>query len=223
MRHVCGGTTSPTLLKRGGDWTDHPAWLELVRRYEPDLRLLCRGLALKAEATDEVIQRVWIDLARRLPSFRYDPGRKFRGWLRRLCHSRAIDVLRERNRGGDVPIEDLREASDRWMIEAGDPDDSGDEGTSARRLLLLEIAGEVQRAVRSKVDPDSWRAYWLVAIEEQSLEEAARLLVKSKAATFAAQKRVKQRLRDEGERLLAERMGTGPEAGRADPSPDGTA
>ena len=29
-------------------------------------------------------------------SFRYDPGMTFRGWLRRLCQSRAIDLLRKK-------------------------------------------------------------------------------------------------------------------------------
>ena len=31
----------------------------------------------------------------RMRTFRYDPGRTFRGWLRRLCQSRAIDLLRK--------------------------------------------------------------------------------------------------------------------------------
>ena len=89
------GTTNPTLLNRLCDWRDHDAWVDFVTRYDPVIRLSCRGYWLSAELVDELSQRVWIDLARRMRTFRYDPGKTFRGWLRRLCQSRAIDLLRK--------------------------------------------------------------------------------------------------------------------------------
>ena len=90
------GTTNPTLLNRLGDWRDHEAWVDFVTRYDPVIRLSCRRYRLDAETTEELCQRVWIDLARRMRTFRYDPGKTFRGWLRRLCQSRAIDLLRKK-------------------------------------------------------------------------------------------------------------------------------
>ncbi len=53
------------------------------------------------------------------------------------------------------------------------------------------------------MSPETWRAFWLVAVEDRGVREAADALGKSYAATFAAQKRVKQMLRQEGDRLLA--------------------
>ena len=91
------GTTNPTLLNRLCDWRDHEAWVDFVTRYDPVIRLSCRRYRLDAESTEELSQRVWIDLARRMRTFRYDPGKTFRGWLRRLCQSRAIDLLRKKN------------------------------------------------------------------------------------------------------------------------------
>ena len=91
------GTTNPTLLNRLGDWRDHEAWVDFVTRYDPVIRLSSRRYRLDAESTEELCQRVWIDLARRMRTFRYDPGKTFRGWLRRLCQSRAIDLLRKKN------------------------------------------------------------------------------------------------------------------------------
>ena len=84
------GTTSPTLLNRLGDWRDHEAWVDFVTRYDPVIRSVSRRYGLGAELTEELCQRVWIDLARRMRTYRYDPGKTFRGWLRRLCHSRSI-------------------------------------------------------------------------------------------------------------------------------------
>ena len=88
------GTTNPTLLNRLGDWRDHEAWVDFVTRYDPVIRLSSRRYRLDADSTEELCQRVWIELARRMRTYRYDPGKTFRGWLRRLCQSRAIDLLR---------------------------------------------------------------------------------------------------------------------------------
>ncbi len=88
-----GTATRPELLARAGDWSDGEAWTILVRRDEPLLRSLCRQARLSEDESDEVVQRVWIDLARRLGSFRYDPSRRFRGWLATLGRSRIVRHL----------------------------------------------------------------------------------------------------------------------------------
>jgi RNA polymerase sigma-70 factor (ECF subfamily) len=201
--------TSPTLLRRGADWRDDRAWAELVGRYESLLRLCCRDVGLEAGAAEEVIQRVWIDLARHLPTFRYDPDGSFRGWLRSLCRSRALDLIRERGRRVEVPLDEAPGALDDWVIGLGRRDDEGD--PSAEELARLRDAAEIRWLVRSKVAPETWRAFELVVIEGRSLEETARLLGKTRAATFAAQKRVRERLRSEGDRLLAERAARMPD------------
>ena len=88
-----GGTTRPTLLIRLADWDDDEAWSEFVARYRPLIEFWCRCMRLDDETTDELCQRIWVQLARRMTTFQYDPSRKFRGWLRRLVHSRAVDLL----------------------------------------------------------------------------------------------------------------------------------
>ena len=101
------GTTNPTLLNRLGDWRDHEAWVDFVTRYDPVIRsIFCRRYRLDAESTEELCQRVWIDLARRMRTFHYDPGKTFRGWLRRLCESRAIDLLRKKKADAVESLDD---------------------------------------------------------------------------------------------------------------------
>ena len=96
MRLVADDATSPTLLCEVSDWQDHPAWVTFRGRYDPLLRLWCRGYGLDEDSVDEVCQRIWIELADRMRTFQYDPNRTFRGWLRRVCDSRVIDFLRQR-------------------------------------------------------------------------------------------------------------------------------
>ncbi len=96
MKLVDEGSTSSLLLREVSDWQDHSAWVSFWDRYEPLLRRWCRGYDLDNDSIDEVCQRIWIELAERMKTFHYDPNRTFRGWLRRMCESRVIDFLRQR-------------------------------------------------------------------------------------------------------------------------------
>src|SRR5262245_39331856 len=89
-----GRTTDPGLLERVRDWRDNQAWLRFVGHYEPHLRGVCRQYGLVGDAAEECCQQVWMKLAAQMRTFRYDPGRRFRGWLHRFFHRRVRDVLK---------------------------------------------------------------------------------------------------------------------------------
>ena len=193
IRHDAG-TTNPTLLNRLCDWRDHEAWADFVARYDPVIRFSCRRYGFDAETTDELCQRVWIDLARRMLSFRYDPGGTFRGWLRLLCHSRAIDLKRKRKAAPPISLDPQDEIP--WQ----DVDD--DERAESDRPLLLQLAAEVQDAVRRRIGDRTWQVFWSIAVEGKSVRETADATGLTYFATFAARKRVGRMLREEGQRLL---------------------
>ena len=83
------------------------------------------------------------------------------------------------------------------------------EPTRQEQPRLLTLAVEIHERVRSQVHADTWRAFWLVAVEDRTVREAAESLGKTYAATFAAQKRVRQLLREEGRKLLERSMAIG--------------
>jgi RNA polymerase sigma factor (sigma-70 family) len=195
------GTTNPTLLNRLCDWRDHDAWVDFVTRYDPVIRLCSRRYRLDAESTDELCQRVWIDLARRMRTFRYDPGKTFRGWLRRLCQSRAIDLLRKQKAEAAELFDDRSAA---LFFESAPAGGEFIESEPLERPLLLRQADEVQRAVRRRVDARTWQVFWNIAVEGQSVREVSEAVGISYYAAFAAQKRVGRMLREEGRRLMVE-------------------
>jgi RNA polymerase sigma-70 factor (ECF subfamily) len=199
MRLSDGGTTSPALLNRLGDWRDDAAWSEFVDRYRPLVELWCRRMRLDSETSDELCQRIWIDLAHRMSSFQYDPSRRFRGWLRRLYYSRAVDLLRERQAH---PVRSLdEEPTDPFSVAAAG--DFDDEGESAARLpVLLRLGTQVHDTVKRQVEPQTWTAFWSIAVEGRSIRETADLLRMTYAAAFAAHKRVVARLKAEGAHVL---------------------
>jgi RNA polymerase sigma-70 factor (ECF subfamily) len=207
VRHDAG-TTNPTLLNRLCNWRDQQAWVDFVTRYDPVIRLYCRRYRLSAENADELAQRVWIDLAQRMRTFRYDPGKTFRGWLRRLCQSRAIDLLRKKNADDALFLEDqpVESLADKSPIES-----EVEEGAATERPLLLRLAEEVQESVRRRVDERTWQVFWKIAVLGQSVREVSEAANLSYYAAFAAQKRVRRMLQDEGQRLLAEERAREPE------------
>ena len=200
--------TSPTLLRRTADWRDHVAWQEFVARYEPYIRSWCREYRLDDDLAEDVSQLFWMELADKMRSFRYDPSRRFRGWLRRCFHWRAVDAIRERNRQELVvgsladPAGVMIEGSLFASAQLDDEDDEPD----PRRLLLLDLAEQVQAAVREKVPAQSWQVFWHISIDGWTTRETADALNMSYLAAHTAHKRVVDRLATEGDRRLAELM-----------------
>jgi RNA polymerase sigma factor (sigma-70 family) len=205
MRPLADGSTSPTLLREVSDWQDHPAWVAFWGRYDPHIRRWCRGYGLNEDAVEEVSQRIWIELADRMRTFQYDPTGTFRGWLRRLCESRAVDFLRQRQAICFLSLDDRdgqsQAALRRLSIDPSERD--CDEGaTDPFRLSLLDEAEKVQAAVKAKVKPWTWDAFWLVAICDWTVERTARTLGMTHAAVYAARERVARKLCGEGKRVL---------------------
>jgi RNA polymerase sigma-70 factor (ECF subfamily) len=208
MSRYDAGTTDPALLNRLGNWRDREAWLDFVTRYDPVIRGYSRGYRLDAETTEELCQRVWIELARRMRGFCYDPGKTFRGWLGRLCRSRAFDLLRQKQAGAGVALPLLEDEPAGWNLRgaAADCDVDGEEDAALERARLLLLAEEVQAAVRRRVDERTWQVFWNIAVLGQAIRETAEAAGLSYFAAFAAQKRVRLMLRETGERVLAERQ-----------------
>jgi RNA polymerase sigma-70 factor (ECF subfamily) len=202
--------TSPTLLRRTADWRDHAAWKELVARYDPLIRSWCRDYHLDDDFAAEVVQRFWIELADKLRSFRYDPSRRFRGWLRRCFHWRVVDAIRERKREAHVvqSLDDPARGAVEGSLLASEHRGAEDDEPAARRLLLLDLAEQVHAAVRQKVHAQTWQAFWHIAIDGWTTRQTADALNMSYLAAHAAHKRVLDRLAEEGDRRRAELTGS---------------
>jgi RNA polymerase sigma-70 factor (ECF subfamily) len=196
------GTTDSGLIRRVADWRDASAWWAFDATYRPLIRAWGRRLGLTGEEADELCQVVLIGVARRMGDFRYDPSRTFRGWLLALTRSRAVDLarIRVRDRGlVDRAIDDRDEAG--LALLGQDPADGADQSDGIDPMLR-RLADEVQRAVRDRVAPESWRIFWMVRVEGRPVAEVAAAEGKTYAATYRNQRRVAAMLRAEADRLL---------------------
>ena len=204
MRLLDEGSTNSLLLREVSNWQDHSAWVSFRDRYEPLLRRWCRGYGLDSDSTDEVCQRIWIELADRMKTLHYDPNRTFRGRLRRLCDSRVIDFLRQRQavcalRLDDRDCEPGTSELETAVVSA--ESNEGDLEADVFRLFLLDEAEKVQSVVKAKVKPSTWGAFWLLAVCDRTVEQTAKDLGMTHTAVYAARERVARMLCDEGKRV----------------------
>jgi RNA polymerase sigma factor (sigma-70 family) len=183
--------TSPSLLGRlCQDPTDQAAWAEFVDRYGRKIYGWSRQWNLQDADAQDVTQAVLVRLAQRMPTFAYDRNRSFRGWLRTLTQHALADFAKSRARaareGGGGELEAVLESLE------------------ARETLLAvleeefdqEILDQATARVRLRVEPRTWEAFRLTAVEGLPGAEAGQRLQMRVAAVFKAKSRVQKLLQE---------------------------
>jgi len=177
------------------DPNDPGAWEEFVQHYAPKVLLWCRHWGLQQADAEDVAQEVLLKVAQKMQTFRYDPARSFRAWLKTLAHGAWCDWLERRSRQaqgtGDSGVLELLQTT----AARDDLVRKLEEGYDAE---LLEAAGV---RVRLRVGPRSWGAFRLLAFEGKSGAEAAAQLGMTVGAVFMAKSRVQKMLREEIRKL----------------------
>jgi RNA polymerase sigma-70 factor (ECF subfamily) len=196
MDSVLSAKTSPTLLVQlGRDPIDQAAWVRFVHLYGPRIISWCRRWGLQEADAQDVTQDVLVKLADKMRTFRYDPARSFRGWLKTLTKHALSDFTAARQRraaaGGDSGVLDhLRN------VEARDDLIQRLQETFDHELLEAAMA-----RVRLRVTPHIWEAFRLTALEGLSGAEAAARLGMKVANVFVAKSDVRQMLTGEVRKL----------------------
>lgn len=164
-------TTRVSLLARIRDRPGDPGvWSDFVTIYGPAVVQWCRGHGLQHDDAHDVSQEVLMRFWRHAVNFRYDPARRFRGYLRQMVVAAVADWSDTRRADrigtGDLPRQELlatvpaRESLVRRIEEAFDME-----------LLDLAIC-----EVKVRVRPRTWQAFHLLAIDGvPATDVAARL------------------------------------------------
>jgi len=177
---------------------DEVAWNEFVARYTPLIGGWCRQWRLQPADADDVTQNVLLKLAVHLRTFVYDPGRRFRGFLRTVAHNACKDYLEAKHRAvsasGDTGIHAVLSS-----LEARD-----DLAARLEAAFDQERLEQAQARVQERVEPHTWEAFRLTAIDGKSGAEAAALLHIKVGTVFKAKSKVQKMLREEIERLESE-------------------
>jgi len=133
---------------------DEAAFGELVERYSPRLRYFLRKLLASADAAEDALQDVWLDVFRHLPRLA-DP-QALAAWLYRIARDRAFGRLRKSGR-----FEQL--IDDGAVVDAADDGEFSPEDASRIHAALDELP------------PEHREVLVLRFLEEMSYEEIARV------------------------------------------------
>jgi RNA polymerase sigma factor (sigma-70 family) len=196
MAHGSTPQTSTTLLGRlRQEPTDQAAWGEFVRRYGPVVYGWCRRWRLQEADAEEVTQAVLVRLADKMRTFTYDPARSFRAYLKTLARYAWCDFLEAGKQpgagGGGSGMLKLLET-----VEAGD-----DLAQQLNEQFDQELLAAAQATVSRRVEPHTWEAFRLTALEGLTGAAAAARLGIKVATVYKAKSKVQKMLQEEIARL----------------------
>ncbi len=194
--------TRRTLLTRLKDWGDQAGWQEFFDTY---WRLIY-SVAVKAGLTDteaqEVVQETLLEVAKKMPGFRYDPALgSFKGWLLHTTQWKiSAQFKRRRRERQEVHLPEDNGTATRAIDRLPDPVslDWNQVWETEWERNLLEAALE---KVKVRVSPAQFEIFYLHVVKEQSVKEVAATLEVSAAQVYLARHRVGRLLRSELKRL----------------------
>lgn len=161
-------TTRSSVLRAVSNTGDAAAWARFFDLYAGFVFAIARSKGLSAEDADDVVQVVFVELARRMPTFEYDRKKgRFRSYLLELVNWRVIDKLKEGKREAD------------FQATYGEGVKSGTvfvtEGDVAEREWQTAAVNEALRRLQPEVRSEHFAAFVESTVEGLDTETVMRL------------------------------------------------
>ena len=194
-RHFNNETTRSSVLKAVADTENEAAWSRLFDLYAGFDFSMARHKGLKPEDADDIVQVVFADLARNLPTFKYDREKgRFRSYLTGRVNWRVMDRLKTLKRDAELK-------ADFWEYArsaAGEGDDF------AEREWQAAATEEALRRIKPDVRPEHYAAFVASAIEGQDTEAVTKLYGISSDNLYQIRKRLTAKLQEKATEVRAE-------------------
>lgn len=195
-RYFNNETTRSSVLKAVADTSNEKAWKRLFDLYAGFVFSIARSKGLTVTDSDDIVQNVFVDLARNLPQFNYDRTKgRFRSYLLGLVNWRVTDKLRAGKRDVDFKSqygEDMKGAvaeDDSIFLE------------NEWRAAAME---EALRRIKDEVNPDHFAAFVASTIEGQDTETVMNLYSITRDNLYQIRKRLTLKLKEATQAVLEE-------------------
>lgn len=196
-------TTSPSLIAGLAEGpANATAWAEFVRVYFPHVLRWCRAHGLQEADAADVAQEVLLWLCRKAETLRDGHVRSFRAYLKRVVLS-AVSDWSDRRRADRLATGDSDVQERLWSMPARE--DLAARIEAAYDVELLEIA---LREVESRVQPRTWQAFRMLALEDRTGADVAAELGIEINTAYVARAKVQRMIRAVIDRLEAEGNGS---------------
>lgn len=170
---------------------DTAAWGEFVRVYGPAVMAWCRDRGLQHDDALDVTQDVLLRFWKASKQFRYDPRGRFRNYLEQVARSALVRWAEQAGEGHDQA---------QWSTLAKIPDRE-DLLVRLEEAFDTELVAIAMAEVKSRVQPHTWQAFELLALEQQSGADVAAILGMEVNTCYVARRKVQRMIRETVERL----------------------
>ena len=195
-RYFNNESTRSSVLRAVANTENEAAWQRFFDLYAGFIFSIARSKGLKPEDADDIVQIVFTDLARNLPTFQYDRSNgKFRSYLAGLVHWRVTDRLKAGKRNMELMASFEEEAK-----ATGAATDAAFEEREWQAAALEEAL----RRIKPEVNPEHYAAFVASTVEGQDTETVMRLYGLSRDNLYQIRKRLTAKLRDTVDQVLRE-------------------
>ena len=184
-------STSESLLLQLRQPGNEVAWSRFVQLYSPLIFFWARKTGLQSHDAADLVQEVLSIVFQKLPDFRYDRARSFRGWMRTI----TMNKFREFGRRKKIKFVD---ASGSLIANV-----SEDVAASTWDLNYQQsLVAQAMQLLSSEFRHDTWHALQQYMIEQRPAAEVAQEYGLSVWTIYSAKSRLMTRLREQVQDLL---------------------
>ena len=195
-KHFNNETTRSSVIRAVADTENAAAWNRLFDLYAGFVYSIARRKGLNDADADDIVQMVFADLARNLPSFKYDREKgRFRPYLAALVKWRVIDRLKAVRRDADLKADFMEEVKSAATTE--------DEDFEEREWQSAAME-ETLRRIKPEVRPEHYAAFVASAVEGQDTDVVTKLYGISRDSLYQIRKRLTVKLREKLAEVRAE-------------------
>ena len=172
------------------------AWSQMVSVFTPIVYRWARQAGLSGSDAADVVQDVFIAIARRIGSFERQRSQgSFRSWLATITRNRIRDSFRKQQRspggvGGSAALNQMNDVASPAI-----PLDDGLDKSISVASLDAYLPEQVLQIVKADCDDRTWQAFWLTTVMGDAAKDVADRLEMNVASVYQAKSRILRRLR----------------------------
>ncbi len=162
---------------------DAEAWEQFSELYRPFIFRMAKTRGLQHADAHDLTQEVLVRVANSVRNWDADREQgSFRGWLSRITRNVVVDFLRSNSRKIQAAefVHDVARCAESELYDL-----------ELRKQTFAWAAESVKGTFRGP----TWQAFWLTAVEQVSIEDAARQTGLSVGAVYVARSRVMAKLK----------------------------
>ena len=168
----------------------------MVSVFNPIVYRWARQAGLSGSDAADVVQDVFIAIARRIGSFeRQRTQGSFRSWLATITRNRIRDSFRQQQRspggvGGTAALNQLNQ-----LTNPPNPTDDDLDNSVSVASLDDYLPQQVLQIVKADCDDRTWQAFWLTTVMGDAAKDVADRLEMNVTSVYQAKSRILRRLR----------------------------